>query len=483
MKFTPQIRLALDPELNLKNDIDRAVLITRPQPLAERSYIYRRLHPTEAVILALMDGQRTLGEVGELWAELTGREPAVGLAEVSRVVDLYTTGNLGEEKILIEIDQPVDGRIQQYDPADFIIPTELVNLTENRLRKPYNVYYLPTLFCPQRCIYCYAKVRPAPETNLLPLARLREIFTELSALGVEVIQFSGGDPLVRKDIMEILAAVFETGMLVDIPTKLGLSYDRALKLKEFGLEKIQISLDSVDPEILNRLVGVSNYHKRISGTLDHLRRAGLLVRVNCVLTPFNAPGVGPLIDYLGQMGNISRITFSPYGRSLFCHRDDLFISEAEVEQVHADVESRAEIYPHMKMAVGGIGAGKKADPEEQQRSWEGRAFCTANRDGFVLLPDGRVTVCEELYDHPAFIIGDLKEQSVMEMWSSPEALALITPDQAATPGGSCKSCKDFMACNSRRGRCWRDVLKSYGWDKPHYPDPRCPLAPPGNRLG
>ncbi len=66
MEFTPQARFALDPQLNLKNDVDRAVLITRSQPLADRSYIYRRVHPTEAVILSLMDGRRTLGEVGEL---------------------------------------------------------------------------------------------------------------------------------------------------------------------------------------------------------------------------------------------------------------------------------------------------------------------------------------------------------------------------------------------------------------------------------
>ncbi|NJL28834.1 MAG: hypothetical protein HC897_13555 [Thermoanaerobaculia bacterium] len=62
-------------------------------------------------------------------------------------------------------------------------------------------------------------------------------------------------------------------------------------------------------------------------------------------------------------------------------------------------------------------------------------------------------------------------------------LALIHPRRADVPEGPCRSCADFDRCNSDRGRCWRDVLKSYGWDKPHFPDPRCPLAPQGNRLG
>jgi hypothetical protein len=70
----------------------------------------------------------------------------------------------------------------------------------------------------------------------------------------------------------------------------------------------------------------------------------------------------------------------------------------------------------------------------------------------------------------------------MEMWNSPEALALIHPDQSAVPEGPCRTCGAFEECHSRQGRCWRDVLKSYGWDKPYYPDPRCPWAPPGTRL-
>ena len=133
----------------------------------------------------------------------------------------------------------------------------------------------------------------------------------------------------------------------------------------------------------------------------------------------------------------------------------------------------------MHITLSGKTPSIPKDPNERKIMWENRANCTGNRDGFIILPDGRVTPCEELYDHPAFIMGDLKIQSIMEIWNSPNAIALNFPDQSLVNDGPCQSCQDFIQCNSVKGRCWRDILKAYGLNKSHYPDPRCPLAPVG----
>jgi radical SAM protein with 4Fe4S-binding SPASM domain len=482
MRLTPETRLALDPQLCLRNDVDRAVLITRPKPLAEKNYIYRLVPPAEAIILALMNGDRTLREVGELWAELTGKPGEAGADDVDKIVTYYTTGDRLTNGLLVEVDEANRAGIRQYDPMDFVIPASRVDVKDPRMRKPYMIYFLPTLYCPQKCVYCYAHTCPRPEKDSISLERLREVFAELGGLGVEVIQMSGGEVFARKDIFKIIEAVFAAGMTVDIPTKLGVNYEQALRLKELGVPIVQVSLDSTDPAILERMVGVRNYRARVFKVLDDLRRAGMPVRVNSVLTPLNLSTVGSLIDYLGGLGNVTRLSITPYGRSLFCHSDELFVSPEQLAEAHAEIARKRPLYPHLRINVTGGGVPAPTDPEEQMRQWKGRAFCTANRHGFVILPDGKVSVCEELYDHPEFVIGDLKRQSVMEVWTSSEALALLHPDQAAVPEGPCKSCASFDECNSFKGRCWRDVLKTYGWDKHYYPDPRCPSAPPGNRL-
>lgn len=484
MEVTDRTRLALHPAFRLRHDVDRAVILTRPQQLlTDKPSLFLRLPPREAILLALMDGDRTVGQLKSLWAELTHQSPEAASREVDRGICHYTTGNLAEAGFLTEVDATNRASIRRYDPTRFTVPPDKVDLADPRLRRPYMIYYIPTLFCPQRCVYCYAKLSPRPEKDLLPLGRLREIVSDLQDLEVDYVQMSGGDPFARKDIFEILEAFVEAGILPDVPTKLGLKRDQAVRLKALGIDLVQISLDSTEPEIIDTMVGVRGHHKRVVRVLEDLRDVGLEARVNTVVTPLNVATVGSLIDFLGGLGHVRQVTLSPYARTMFRHRDDLFLSRDDYARLEEATALHAPFHPHMTVTITGSPPELDAPSRERRASSFGaRSLCTANRHGFLILPDGRVGVCEQLYDHPAFLIGDLRRQSVMEMWNSPEALALVRPDPATVPNGPCKGCSSFSECNLSPGRCWRDTIKAYGPDKPHYPDPRCPLAPPSVRL-
>ena len=137
-------------------------------------------------------------------------------------------------------------------------------------------------------------------------------------------------------------------------------------------------------------------------------------------------------------------------------------------------------FPHIKFFPGQIPSDSaEDDPTTREETWSQRAFCTGGRYAFVLLPDGKVTMCEELYYHPAYIMGDLSRQSIMEMWNSEEALRISYPDKHAVLDGPCRDCPDFKACHISPGRCVREAIKQYGPERHYYPDPRCPHAPPG----
>ncbi len=483
MLLEPESRLALDPELILRPDVDRVVLLTRPIPLADREPIFRLVHPTEAIILSLLDGKRTVRDVTALWAKLTGKGLPQAEADISHVLGFFTGGEKRErDRVLIRVTEEILPRLRVYDPLQFVIPQSAVNLIDRRLRIPYMVYFLPTLYCPHRCVYCFAKTRAQPEVRFLGVHRLREIFAELKDIGVEVVSMSGGEVFARPDIFEILEAVVQSGLVPYIPTKFGLSLDMAFRLRDTGIRIVQFSIDSSDPGIMDVMVGMPGYHSKALRALENLRQAGLTVRVNAVVTPINVCAIRSLLEYLAGLGNVKRISLSPYSRSTFRHNDGLFLSAGDLDSLSEQVSEVQTRYPDMRITVGSNGVAKAQDAGQAELDWCKRAFCTANRDGFVILPDGRVTPCEELYDHPYFLMGDLSRQSVMQMWNSPEARALLSPDQSAVPAGPCRTCDEFVTCNSGRGRCWRDVLKSYGWDKPYWPDPRCPKATPGNRL-
>ena len=109
----------------------------------------------------------------------------------------------------------------------------------------------------------------------------------------------------------------------------------------------------------------------------------------------------------------------------------------------------------------------------------GNAYSNApNLDGFVVLPDGQVTVCEGLYWHKEFIIGDISKMSIMDIWNSDNARMLTKMPQELIPEDSaCRTCKEYDECRKYRGICWKYVLEAYGDEHPFYPDPRCPYAP------
>ena len=210
-------------------------------------------------------------------------------------------------------------------------------------------------------------------------------------------------------------------MVPDIPTKFGLTRYMTDRLKEMGVNTIQFSLDTVEAALLDRLIGLSGYHKRAFAALDNLKASGIRVRVNSVIVPENIASVGHLLDYLGELGNVYRVSLTPYGRSLFRHQDELFVTGDDLLHLEEVAARKLDRFPQMVVTVSGNGAPPVEDAQERRREWEGRAFCTANRDGFVILPDGKVTVCEELYYHPAFVIGNLQRRSVTLVSGKPSA--------------------------------------------------------------
>ncbi len=96
----------------------------------------------------------------------------------------------------------------------------------------------------------------------------------------------------------------------------------------------------------------------------------------------------------------------------------------------------------------------------------------------VEYPDGKVTICEQLFWNKKFIIGDVNTSSLTQIWNSPQSLQLAYMKKEFIDSTSkCKSCRIFKKCFDNRNRCWTDIIKAYGDEHWDYPDPRCKWAP------
>jgi radical SAM protein with 4Fe4S-binding SPASM domain len=245
--------------------------------------------------------------------------------------------------------------------------------------------------------------------------------------------------------------------------------------------RLQFSLDCIDEPINDWLVGVPGHTRRMLETLQLTKELGLRFSCNSVLTAFNYREGMALIPFLmDNFGDqVRRISVTPYGQSIYRHDPSLNLPDFAIREVEESVSAFKERYPGPQITFsGGVAQPVDDSLDERRRRYRSRAQCTANRNAFILLPDGQVTVCEELYYHPAFLIGDLRRQSIMEMWQSEAALALVNPQRADVPDGACALCPDFDECNTGLGRCYKKTLQAYGYDRPHWPDPSCPYAPP-----
>lgn len=98
------------------------------------------------------------------------------------------------------------------------------------------------------------------------------------------------------------------------------------------------------------------------------------------------------------------------------------------------------------------------------------------------MPDGKVTICELMYWNPAFLIGDLREQSIVEVWNSPKAWAIYNQEMAIRSESRCSSCKVLEFCSNNRRRCVAKVVRAYGDQNADFPDPMCVFAPDFNPL-
>lgn len=104
-----------------------------------------------------------------------------------------------------------------------------------------------------------------------------------------------------------------------------------------------------------------------------------------------------------------------------------------------------------------------------------RAFCSGLFSSLYILPDGQVTMCEQLYWNKRFIIWNVKSNSILEIWNSKEAKSLYEIKQEDFPEDSlCHSCGKFKECRTFRQVCYRDIIRKYCSQKWYYPDVKCP---------
>ncbi len=465
-----------DPLITMRKDGNRVVAYPKGEAAfnteKDYSFGYKIIPPKAAIALALFDGQRTDGMVAESWAELTGFGLQSAQEDITAVLS-----ELGD--LLTEVEH-VPMEHVPYDPITLVCNARELEGATWRLHTPNSMLFLPTLQCGFRCLYCYADYQPKRDPNEMSLVEIERILDECRDLQFASVSLSGGDPFLRKDIFEIIAMLYDRGYREDIPTKSPLNESQIKRLRDIGARNIQLSLDSpLDAGVVERHVGKKGYFPKIMRTLHRFGDEGFNVGITCVLTKFNIDSVPEIIEYFGNLGFVNRVSFTLAASSIYRDFHEIFPHPNAMQSFENRGPEFRERYPHMFIKLDSVPDPYYMSVEERREWYAKRAHCSGGRYAFVLLPDGRVTLCEELYYHPEYIVGDLRHQSIPEMWNSPEMMRVMEPVRDDFVGSPCFECEEFDECHRTQGRCWKRALKAYR-DQPnaaHWPDPYCPSAP------
>lgn len=195
--------------------------------------------------------------------------------------------------------------------------------------------------CDFRCVYCMSEnMTFLPKRDLLTLEELDRLCTVFIEKGVRKLRLTGGEPLVRKDVMSLVGALsrhLKSGALEELTlTTNGSQLARfASELAECGIKRVNVSLDTLDPDKFRQITRWGDLAKVLEG-IEAARNAGLAIKINAVaLKDFNETEIVPMMQWAhGKNMDLTLIETMPLGE-IDEDRTDRYLP---LSKVRADLE-------------------------------------------------------------------------------------------------------------------------------------------------
>ena len=386
---------------------------------------------------------------------------------------------IGISKLYCGTVEPSDAL--RYGRHSSKLPSHLLQFSKDK--RPVVVWNI-TRRCNLNCVHCYAHAQDRSFDNELTTRQGLELIDDLARFGVPVILFSGGEPLVRKDLPELADYAVKKGMRAVISTNGTLiSPKMARTLKDIGLSYVGISLDGME-NINDRFRGVKGAFKSALAGIENCQSVGIKVGLRFTINKFNVGEIPSIFDLLEDM-DIPRVCFYHLvyaGRGSELVKDDLSHEETR-QAVDLIIDRTRRLHekgkPKEVLTVDNHADGPylylrllKENPERAKEVLDLLKMNEGNNSGRgigCVSWDGQV-YADQFWRHYSF--GNVKDRPFSKIWTdTSEPLMMRLKDKKKFVKGRCATCHWLDICGGNF-RVRAEAVSGDVWA----PDPACYLT-------
>jgi PqqA peptide cyclase len=329
--------------------------------------------------------------------------------------------------------------------------------------RPYALLAELTYRCPLHCPYCSNPTRARSDGDLTT-DEWRRVLREATELGVLQVGFSGGEPLVRRDLAELVRGAREAKLYTNLITSgVGLDESRASELREAGLDSVQLSFQSDDVGLADEIAG-ARAHQRKLAAASFIRAAGIPLSLNFVIHRRNIDRLPQIIGLTEALGaeRVELANAQFYGWA--------FLNRAALLPTHEQVARAREVASAAKARLAGkidifyvLPDYYETRPKPCLNGW-GQRYLTVNPIGDVLpCPTASSAI-------PDLRFENVRARSLDWIWRESESFNRFRGTEWMPE--PCRSCPqkeiDFGGC-----RCQAALLTGNAANT----DPVCSLSP------
>ena len=377
----------------------------------------------------------------------------------------------------------------QVETSDFLrygrnsgtLPSHLLQFSKDK--KPVVVWNM-TQRCNLKCVHCYAHANTLEGQDPISTEQAKSFIDDLADFGCPVMLFSGGEPLVRRDLVELASHATKRGMRAVISTNGTLiTREKARELKQVGLSYVGISLDGLE-EVHDRFRGVKGAFAKALDGIANCQAEDLKVGLRFTINRRNVQEIPGIFALLKERA-IPRACFYHLvysGRGSAMIEEDLSHSQTRAALDLIMDETRAlfdQGYPKEILTVDNHADGpyvwmrlKKEDPKRAEEVFTLLQYNEGNNSGrgFGCVSwDGKVHADQFWREH---VFGNILERPFSQIWDDPSIELLHKlKDKKSYVTGRCAQCR-FLAICGGNFRARAEAVYGQEWAS----DPACYLT-------